>query len=132
VADRSRIWRDTIPIVRDFWLTGTGVGTFQTAMLYYQHTDRVRQFNQAHNHYLQATAEGGVLLLGLVGLGIVALTAAIRERLATDASAAYWIRAGAMCGLLAVSLQSIWETGLVMPANAGLAAVLAAIATHER
>ena len=35
-------------------------------------------------------------------------------------------------GLFAVGLQSMWETGLVMPANAALAAVLAAIAVHER
>ena len=33
---------------------------------------------------------------------------------------------------LAVALQSLWETGLVMPANAALAAVLAAMAVHER
>jgi hypothetical protein len=33
---------------------------------------------------------------------------------------------------MAVALQSIWETGLVMPANAALAAVLAAVAVDER
>jgi hypothetical protein len=55
----------------------------------------------------------------------------VRERL-PDASGTYWIRAGAATGLLAVALQSFWETGLVMPANAALAAVLAAIAVHER
>jgi putative inorganic carbon (hco3(-)) transporter len=132
VADRLRIWRDTVPIVRDFWLTGTGVGTFQTAMLYYQQSDRLRQFNQAHNHFLQAAAEGGLVLLALVGFALAALARSARERLAGDISGAYWIRAGAVCGLLAVALQSVWETGLTMPANAALAAILAAIATHER
>jgi hypothetical protein len=33
---------------------------------------------------------------------------------------------------MAVALQSVWETGLVMPANAALAAVVAAIASYER
>ena len=42
------------------------------------------------------------------------------------------IRVGAACGLGAVALQSVWETGLVMPANAALAALLAAIVVHER
>jgi O-antigen ligase len=132
VENRLRIWRDTAPVVRDFWLTGTGVGTYRTAMLYYQRSDRVVQFNQAHNHYLQVTAEGGIVLLALVAGALGALAGAIRERLASERSGVYWIRAGAACGLIAVALQSMWETGLVMPANAALAAVLAAIALHER
>ena len=27
---RLVIWRDTMPIIRDFWLTGTGAGTYET------------------------------------------------------------------------------------------------------
>jgi hypothetical protein len=132
VQNRLRIWRDTRPVVRDFWLVGTGVGTYRTAMLYYQRSERVVQFNQAHNHYLQATAEGGMVLLALIGCACIALARAVRERLDSDTSNTYWIRAGAATGLLAVALQSFWETGLVMPANAALAAVLAALAVHER
>jgi O-antigen ligase len=90
------------------------------------------QFNQAHNHYLQAAAEGGIVLAALVVAAIVALAAATRAQLSVDRSGAYWIRAGAACGLTAVALQSLWETGLVMPANAALAAVIAAIASYER
>jgi O-antigen ligase len=132
VRDRLRIWNDTVPMVEDFWLFGTGAGTYRTAMLYYQRGDRTVQFNQAHNHYLQIAAEGGVVLAILVGAALVALAAAVRKQLDVDSSGTFWLRAGAACGLLAVALQSVWETGLVMPANAALAAVLAAIATHER
>jgi len=132
VEDRIRIWSDTLRLVRDFWLTGSGVGSYRTAMLYYQRADRVVQFNQAHNHYLQAAAEGGVVLLGLAIAALGALARATRAQLSADRSGGYWIRAGAACGLIAVALQSLWETGLVMPANAALAAVVAAIATCER
>ena len=132
IENRVRIWNDTLPIVRDFWLTGTGAGTYRTAMLYYQRSDRVVQFNQAHNHYLQAAAEGGVLLLGLVVCALFALGRAINRHGSAAIHGTQWIRAGAMTGLIAVALQSIWETGLVMPANAALAAVLAAVAVHER
>lgn len=132
VENRLRIWKDTRPVVRDFWLTGTGAGTYRTAMLYYQRSDRVVQFNQAHNHYLQVAAEGGIVLLAMVACALGALAGAVRKRLAAEKSGIYWIRAGAACGLMAVALQSLWETGLVMPANAALAAVLAAIVLHER
>lgn len=132
IANRLTIWRETMPIVRDFWLTGTGAGTYRDAMLYYQRADRIVQFNQAHNHYLQVATEGGIVLVGLLVAGLTSLTRTIGQRLEAESTGAYWIRAGAACGLLAVSLQSLWETGLVMPANAALAAVLAAIACHER
>ena len=59
LADRLAIWHDTLPVVRAFWLSGTGVGTFQGAMAVYQRSKPEVIFNQAHNHYLQLAAEGG-------------------------------------------------------------------------
>ncbi len=132
VANRLTIWRETLPIVRDFWLTGTGAGTYQRAMFVYQQSTRAVYFNQAHNHYLQVAAEGGLLLVGTLFVVLAAFVRAARERLTNEASGVFWIRAGAACGLGAVALQSVWETGLVMPANAALAAVLAALIVHER
>jgi O-antigen ligase len=132
VANRLTIWRATAPVITDFWLAGTGAGTYGRAMLVYQRADRGLMFNQAHNHYLQVTAEGGVLLAGAVLIGLGWLVRTGRERCRDDASALLWIRAGAACGLLAVAMQSVWETGLVMPANAALAAVLAAVITVEK
>jgi O-antigen ligase len=132
IQSRVRIWADTLPVVRDFWLTGTGAGTYRTAMLYYQRSDRVVQFNQAHNHYLQAAAEGGGLLLGLIACALFALGRAVSRHGSSEIHRIPWIRVGATTGLMAVALQSVWETGLVMPANAALAAVLAAVAVHER
>jgi hypothetical protein len=132
IRGRMRIWSDTLPVTEDFWLAGAGAGTYRTAMLVYQRADRDNvQFNQAHSHYLQVATEGG-LLLGLpVALALAALGRLVAARMSTDRSGIFWIRAGAACGLLAVALQSVWETGLVMPANAALAAVIAAIAVHE-
>ena len=130
-SGRFLIWRDTMPIVRDFWLTGTGAGTYLTSMLVYQRSSPGWLFNQAHNHYLQVASEGGLLLAVPV---VVALAAFAREawrRVAADKSGVYWIRAGALCGLAGVAAQSFWEVGLTMPANAALAAIAAAIVVHE-
>ena len=43
----------------------------------------------------------------------------------------FWMRAGAVSGLAAVAVQSVWEVGLRMPANAVLFAIVAAVATYE-
>jgi O-antigen ligase len=120
-----------MPLVRDFWLTGTGVGTYGDAMKVYQTSDREVHFNQAHNHYLQVLAEGGVLLAGLLAGAFIALLLAARARMRQDRTGMLWLRVGAAAGLTGLVVQSFWESAARMPANALLAAILAAIALHE-
>jgi O-antigen ligase len=124
------IWRDTIPLIRDFWLTGTGAGTYETAMLVYQRSAPGVRFNQAHDHYLQAAAEGGLLIGIPLLLGMAWLLRASAARLREPSSALLWLRAGAAAGLAGAAVQSVWETGLTVPANGALAVVLAAILVH--
>ena len=128
---RLPIWRDTFGVIREFWLTGAGLNAYPSAMLIYQQSNRIVFYNQAHNHYLQLAAEGGLLLGVPVALALVAFMRLAVRRLQLDSSWRYWLRAGAVVGLTAVSVQSLWEGGLRIPANALLAAVLAAIAVHE-
>lgn len=130
-AGRVAIWHETLPVVRDFWVTGAGAGTFETAMLAYQRAPAPFRINAAHNHYLQVAAEGG-LLVGIPVLAAIVLFArAAMQSLRQDHSGTYWIKAGALSGLAGVAVQSVWETGLTTPANGLLAAVAAAIALHR-
>lgn len=129
--DRLAIWRETLPVVKDFWLAGTGAGTFETAMLAYQRSAAPFRINAAHNHYLQVAAEGGLLLGVPVLAAIVLFARAGIARLAEDESGMYWVKAGAMSGLAGVAVQSVWETGLTTPANGVLAAIAAAIVLHR-
>lgn len=137
--DRLVIWRETMPMVADFGLTGVGAGAFERAMLTYQqtrvfapHLGMNWHFNQAHNHYLQAAAEGGVL----VGVPFVVVAVLwvrlVSKRLRADTGELRAVRIGAIAGLAGVAVQSIWEVPLTMPAAALLAATLAAIATYAR
>src|SRR5439155_13403265 len=132
IAGRRAIWRETWGMLKAFPATGVGLGAYERGMLVYQTSPRQDfYFNHAHNEYLQLAAEGGTLLAVPVVIAVVAGVGVVRRRLREDRSAAFWIRAGAASGLMAVAVQSVWETGLRMPANAVLFALLAAIATHE-
>jgi O-antigen ligase len=127
---RAAIWADTRTLIKDFAATGTGAGTYGTAISAYQTSEEGYAIGQAHNHYLQVAAEGGLLVAVPAALTLAAFLWSARERLAADASGDFFVRAGAVAGLTGVLMQSVWETGLRMPANAMLCAVLAAIATH--
>jgi len=110
--------------------TGTGAGAYGTAIQRYQTAEPGYAIGQAHNHYLQLAAEGGTLLVVPVGLAAGLFAVALVRSLKRDGSYTYLVRAGAAAGLAGVMVQSVWETGLRMPANAMLFAILAAIATH--
>jgi putative inorganic carbon (HCO3(-)) transporter len=129
---RVEIWRQTLPIISDFPATGAGIGTYEQAMLVYQEGNREFFFNQAHNQYLQLAAEGGLLVGVPAFVATVAFVALVLSRTRRDRSGAFWIRVGAVAALTGAATQSIWETGLRMPANAVLFGLIAAIAVHER
>jgi O-antigen ligase len=130
LTGRTEIWRTTLQVIGDFWVTGTGIGTYPTAMVIYQQPTGLI-FNQAHNHYLHLAAEGG-LLVGLpVAAAIVAFGRRALTLMAGDHSGMYWLRAGGACGLAGVAVQSLFECPLLTPANAALAAVVAAIVVHR-
>jgi O-antigen ligase len=130
-AERGGIWRDAGTAARAYVATGTGLGTFERAMLIYQTSDRRTRTNQAHNQYLQTLTEAGLplTLLTLVVCGLFARLA--QRRLREDSSDGVWLRIGSVAGLVGVATQSLWETGLRMPANGVLLALLAAVAVHR-
>ena len=86
---------------------------------------------EAHNDYLQLAAEGGGLLGVPILLSAAVLIAGIRRRFRDDVGSIFWIRVGAITGLLAIAAQSLVEFSLQMPANAALFAVLCGIALHD-
>jgi O-antigen ligase len=130
-AGRAEIWRDAAGVARAYVVTGSGMGSFERAMLVHQTGSRTTRTNQAHNQYLHLLAEGGLLVTVPVVCCVLAFLWTAARRLATDDSPTAWLRIGSIAGLAAVAVQGVWETGLRMPANGVLLAVVAAVATHR-
>ena len=130
---RLQAWSDTLRIIHDFPWTGSGLDTYGRAMLVYQTGDRRLQFQEAHNEYLQLAAEGGLLVaipcLAVLGIFVRDLRRRFNE--APRDGTTYWLRVGAVVGLVGIALQSAVEFSLQMPGNAALFAVLAAVALHR-
>jgi O-antigen ligase len=133
LGGRLPIWEDTVRIVRDFPLTGTGLNTYGTAMLFYQTTLPNEHVREAHNDYLQLAAEGGLFLGVPIAIAVMIFVREVylRFREKSDELTVYWIRTGAVAGLAAIALQSIGEFSLQMPGNALLFTTLCAIALHK-
>ena len=136
---RISIWRESLPIVRDFWTAGTGAGTYSEAMTHYQQSrvwvgsmHRWAHFNNAHSHYLQVLTEGGLLVVLPVIWAVAALALLGIRSVRADKGEMFWVRVGAAGSLVGLAVQSIWEVALTMPANAVLAGVAAALLLYRR
>jgi len=128
---RVTIWREALPVIHDFWLTGTGAGTYGPTMVHYQRAFREVHFNQAHSEYVQVAGEGGLLLMAPLAVALGAGLRLARRRLGEDKRPISWLRIGAAAGLASAAVHGLFETGLRMPANGLLAALLAAIVVHR-
>jgi Tfp pilus assembly protein PilF len=64
---RLLIWQDSVAMIRDFWLTGAGFGTFICLFPIYRNLMPGRGVvDHAHNDYIELVTDGGVIGLVLV------------------------------------------------------------------
>ena len=131
MANRLAIWRDTMPMIRDFPAAGVGAGAFSSAMRVYQTSPRTYYHNEAHSQYLQLAAEGGLLLTVPALTALIAFLLTAWTALGRHHDPLRWMRIAAAGALVGVAVQSIWETGLTLPANGMFAAALAALLVHR-
>jgi O-antigen ligase/tetratricopeptide (TPR) repeat protein len=117
---RNRLphWRDSLKAVPDFWLTGSGLGTYRYLYKLYDTTYSGLLFYHAENQYLEAIVEGGVLGLALVLAAIVLVMRAACRLLHKPSTR--WTFAFGIAGAFAVLTQvihSLFDFGLYLPAN---------------
>jgi O-antigen ligase len=129
---RFALWRDTIPALKDFWVTGSGLNTYGTLMVAYAPADMSHQPREAHNDYLQLAVEGGLLLCVPVFLLVVAVgQKVVRRLMQPQDEMTWWIRMGAVAGICGMAVQELTEFSLQIPGVALLFATCVALAVHE-
>ncbi len=117
--DRPQYWANTVDIVADFPLFGTGLGTFASAYNAYEKgSSSEMRLVHAHNEFLEYAAElgivGAVILIGGV-LGVaVSAYLAWRKRRNTQARA---LALGGIVSLAGAGLHAVTDFNLHIPAN---------------
>ena len=116
---RRLFYENTVEMIGDFPLAGTGKGTYVDAYAMYEKVDDGVKLSYAHNDYLQFAAENGVAAggaLAVAGIGLVVWLAAMWRR--RRSSFAKGIGLGAMLGVTAILIHGFTDFNLQIPANA--------------
>ncbi|MBS1791860.1 MAG: O-antigen ligase family protein [Acidobacteria bacterium] len=130
LESRGPIWRDTLAMIRENWLTGVGLGAFETAYPIYSKSSGSVIISQAHNDYLQILADcgviGGVIAIWFVVVLFRNLVGAIQHQDEVKAVMAL----GCGGGLVAMLVHSLFDFNLQIPSNALLFLTLAGVVTN--
>ena len=107
MGGRAGAWDDAWRIHEMFPWIGTGFNTYGTATVLYQRNDLTAHYVEAHNDYLQILVEGGVIVAGAILLTILLFAREVwrRFRDGADDETGYWIRLGAVTGIVAMAFQ---------------------------
>ena len=134
LGGRAGAWGDAWRIHQAFPWFGTGLNTYGSATLLLQEFEKATaHYVEAHNDYLQLLVEGGWLVAvpALVLVGLFAREVRRRFREGRDDGTGYWLRLGAVTGIVAIAFQEIVEFSLQMPGNAAFFTVLCAMAVRK-
>jgi len=126
---RWPIWIDTLHLIRDYPLFGSGLGTYEAAFLKYQTAALDAVFQFAHNDYLQLAAElgavGFMILAGVMG-GV--FLKALRAATAGSDRQTRYLGLGCAGAMTAIFVHSFADFNMYHPANAMFLAWISGIA----
>lgn len=123
---RTAVWRDTLALIAERPLAGSGFGSFGEVYPRVQTAHPAFTVDHAHNDYLQLAVELGVPAAALLAASWMFLTArGARAALARSAALSRRAQlAGAVGGAAALLAHAVLDFNLQLPANALVFAVL--------
>jgi O-antigen ligase len=119
-------------MIREHPSSGVGLGAYPLAYTRYDSSSGLQRVEQAHNDYLQITADAGIPggLLAILFLFFL-FTRGLRATQTRDRRRRAMI-IGALIGCFSIAVHSFVDFNLQVTANAQIFLALAAIATLER
>ncbi len=133
LSGRLKIWQATLSMIKDYPLTGTGIGSFIHRIPKYRPEGLNMLINFAHNDFLHIASELGVF--GLLALSYMLLAVVIRGiRLFSIAHTPIKKAIGLGIGSagLSIAIHSLVDFNLHIPANAILFFVLSGVLINTR
>lgn len=126
---RDEVVRDSIPLLGDYAITGTGMGSFYSVFPGYKSDDVQGFYDHAHNDYLQFGIEAGaVATLLLFLLPLLALKTAINAMRKRQNSLMQGLAFGCSMAIIGMSIHMSVDFPLQAPANTVLFIVILALA----
>lgn len=134
-GSRITVWVSTLEALPDYWLFGSGAGTFRWVFTQYKSAavDPLI-YDHAHNGYLELLLEYGLIgSLLMAGFVMAALWRGVRALKTAHDVRTQLLRLGLLLGVLAMLLHELVDFNLTIPANGVVFfAMLGALSAAQR
>ena len=122
--NRLQVWKDSLPLTGDFTWFGTGWGGFSLTYPLYQSQELAHWWTHAHNQYLEAMVDGGLVGVTLL---LATVVGALAGTLCLMRSERQEVRALGTISLFVIASQAFHATVdycLYLPAVYGIVALI--------
>ncbi len=116
MAQRIIAWQGTIKAIGDFWLFGSGLGTFQYVFPVYYPSGLQLFYDHAHNDYLEFFLETGLIGAVIMASFFFSLIMGIIK--SNWNKGGIYIRAGLIASITSILIHSLVDFNLHIPSNA--------------
>jgi len=125
---RDEVYAATLPMIQDYWLTGTGAGTYFEAFPAYKIPLLSAYSNHAQNDYLEIFAEQGLIGFSLLALFVAFVIFTIMQTMRKRRSSLMLAMSfSSLMAIIAVMIHSMVEYNLQILANSSLFMLLLAL-----
>lgn len=115
---RLRLWKDSAAIIHDFFVTGSGFGTFKNIYPQYRTIPGTVIFDHAHNDYIELLTDGGLVGFLLAAWFVLAVLVHgwknLRQR---REKYSILVSIGALTGIVSIMLHSVTDFNMHNGAN---------------
>jgi O-antigen ligase len=116
---RAEIWKQSLPLVAAFPITGTGLGTYESAFRRYKNVAPGNTVDFAHNDYLQALAEVGLIGFAIGAALLLRVLGRVLRVVVWHKETEYWeLSLGVTGAIIAMLLHSLVDFNMYIPTNA--------------
>ncbi|MEQ9620225.1 MAG: O-antigen ligase family protein [Deltaproteobacteria bacterium] len=119
---RTYIWKDSVNLIKDFPVFGTGLGNFSLAYTMYKNEAYwPRVYEHAHNDYIEFAVETGFIGLILIFWAIIAFykvaISSLTELSPNRDPLRFYLFLGCISGMFGLLIHSITEFNFQIPSN---------------
>lgn len=116
--DRFKVWQDSLAIIRDFSITGSGFGTFIDVFKAYRTVPGNRLYDHAHNDYIELLSDGGLVGFGLVAWFVIGIVSVVVRCLNKRRDPwAIHLGSAALAGMCAILAHSMVDFNMYIFSN---------------
>ncbi len=127
--ERTYVFQRSIDVLHDFWLTGSGAGSYYSIFPNYRDNQSYFFYHFTHNDFLQFGIEYGFIGCLIFALIVIySFTRAIQAQLQRRTAILKGMGFAAMMGIMSIMIHSSTDFNLQIPANALLFTLLCAFA----